>query len=457
MSSAPVSGTRASIPPLGPEAPVVWPQRTRSRLANGLEVVLVELHTIPKFTAQLLLRSGNAACAREAPGLAEMTAAAVRTGTSKRSSRQIEEGLRRLGADLAVHAGADSSAISFSGLGEFSGDLLELVADMAQNASFPLEEFDRERRQRLEEVRIERATPGFLAGERLRKVLFGEHPYAVVEPTEAQVASYRREQLVEFYREHYRPGNALLVAVGDCSAAQMLEQTEKAFGDWRAGELRPPEAPAPPIVHGRRVHLVHLPGAVQTQVLVGNRAITRPHPDWLRLSLANCISGGAFHSRLVINIREKKGYTYSPRSTVHALRNHGYLAVHAAVRNEVTAATLAEIFYEMDRLRALPVPEEELADARNYLSGVFSLSLGTQDALAGQLAVVYLNELPEDYLETYRKRIRALTSEDVLSGARRYFDSPNAQIVLVGDRKEVADQAALFGEIEVYDAQGSRI
>ncbi len=448
MAPATASRERAAVPALGPERPVVWPPRAEATLDNGLKVVLVTSHTIPKFTAQLLFRSGNAVAAREAPGLAEMTATVVRTGTTSRASRQIEEDLRRMGADLSTGAGADSSAVSFAGLAECSASLFELVADLARNASFPAEEFERERRQRLEELRIERATPGFLAGERLRKVLFGAHPYALVAPTEAEVEGYRREQLVAFYREHYRPGNALLIAVGDFSPAELLQQIEKAFRDWPAGKPGQTELPAPPEVRGRRVHLVHLAGSVQAQVLVGNRAIT--------LGLANSILGGAFNSRLVMNIREQKGYSYSPRSAVHALRQHGYLSIHAAVRNEVAAATLTEIFYEMDRMRALPVGEEELADARNYLSGVFSLGLGTQDGLAGQLATAYLNELPEDYLETYRDNIRALTAEDVLAASRRYFDSANAQIVVVGERKDLAEQAALFGDLEVYDALGNR-
>ncbi len=451
--AAPATGARATIPSLGPERPVVWPRRTRSTLANGLQVVLIESHTIPKFTAQLLFRSGNAVVARHTPGLAEMTAAVVRTGTASRSSREIEEDLRRMGADLSTSAGADTSAISFSGLAEFSASLLELVADLARNASFPAEEFERERRQRLEELRIQRTTPGFLAGERLRKVLFGEHPYAVVAPTETQVKAYEREQFVDFYRQHYQPGNGLLVAVGDFSAEETLEQIGKIFGNWPARQLECPEHPAPPEICGRRVHLVDLPGAVQTQVVVGSRAITRQHPDWLRLGLANCIFGGAFNSRLVINVREQKGYSYSPRSSVHALRQHGYLSVHAAVRNDVVAATLTEFFYELDRMRALPVSDEELSDAQSYLSGVFALGLGTQDALAGQLATVYVNDLPEDYLETYREKVRALAAADVLAAARKYLDSVNAQIVVVGDRGQVAEQAALFGEVDVYDAQ----
>jgi predicted Zn-dependent peptidase len=173
--------------------------------------------------------------------------------------------------------------------------------------------------------------------------------------------------------------------------------------------------------------------------------------------LANSIYGGAFHSRLVVNIREQKGYSYSPRSSVSALRQQGYFTVHAAVRNEVAAATLTELFYEMDRMRSLPVTPEELASAQSYLAGVFSLGVATQDGLLGQLSTVHLDQLPEGYLETYRERIRELTAGDVVSAARRHFDSANAQIVLVGDRAQIREQAALFGDVLEYDAQGNEV
>jgi zinc protease len=441
------------VPALGPERPVIWPARTHRKLANGLEVVLVESHTIPKFTGELYVRSGNSSVAKSTPGLAEITATVLRTGTENRSSRQIEEDLRRMGADVGTSAGADTSAISFSGLTEFTADLLKLVAEFAHQASFPEPEFERERRQMIEGLRIERTTPSFLANERFRRVLFGPHPYAIIAPSEAQVNEYRVAQLPDFYRAHYRPGNAVFIAVGDFSAPQMMEQVDRIFGSWKPAEVPPMAAAAPPELRGRQVHLVHLPGAVQAQILVGNMAITRKHPDWLRLALANSLYGGAFNSRLIMNIREQKGYTYSPRSGVHALRQHGYFSVHAAVRSDVVAATLTEIFYELDRMRSLPVGDDELSDARNYLSGVFSLGLATQDGLAGQLSTVYLNQLPEDYLETYRQRIRALTTADVLAASRNYFDSANVQIVIVGDREQIADQSRLFGPVTEYDAQ----
>jgi zinc protease len=445
------------VPSLSPERSVTWPKRTKVRLSNGLEVVLAEVHSIPKFHGELYFKSGNAAALHRAPGLADMTATVVRTGTTKRTSRQLEEDLRRIGADLSSSAGADNSAIAFTGLSEFSEQLLGLVNELAREASFPEAEFERERRQKLEEVKLERTQPGFLASERLRKVLFGTHPYAEVSASEEQVAAYKRDDLLTVYREFYTPENALLLLVGDFDSNEMLKSVEKVFGGWTG--RKPAARDSAPVARskGRRVYLVHVPGAVQTQILAGAQAIVRKHPDWIKLGLTNSLYGGAFNSRLVMNIREDKGYTYSPRSGVNPLRQHGYFSVSAAVRNEVVAASLTEIFYEMDKLRSVPVPEQELADAQNYLSGVFSMGLATQDGLLSQLSTVELHELPEDYMETYREKVRALTPQDLLATARKYLDSANLQIVVVGDRAQIEEQARLFGETEIYDTQGKRI
>ncbi len=445
------------VPALTTERPVTWPKRTRSRLANGLDVVLAEAHSIPKFHGELYFRAGNALVADRAPSLAEMTATAVRTGTAKHASREIEEDLRRLGADLGTSAGQDTSAISFAGLSEFGKPLLKLVNELVREAAFPEAEFERERRQKLEEVKLERTSPGFLAGERLRKVLFGAHPYAQISPSEGQVAAYKRADLQDVYREIYTPENGLLMLVGDFDPVAMLKMVEDVFGGWTGKKPVEKEPPAPPRPHGRRVYLVHNPGSVQTQILAGCHAITRKHPDWLRLVLTNSLYGGAFNSRLVMNIREDKGYTYSPRSSVLPLRQYGYFSISAAVRNDVVAASLTEIFYELDKLRSVTVPAPELADAQNYLTGVFSMGLATQEGLLSQFSVVELNELPADYLETYRDKIRAVTSEDLLETARKYFDSANMQIVLVGDRAQIEEQARLFGDIEIYDTQGKMI
>ncbi len=173
--------------------------------------------------------------------------------------------------------------------------------------------------------------------------------------------------------------------------------------------------------------------------------------------MTNSLYGGAFNSRLVMNIREDKGYTYSPRSSVSPLRQYGYFSVSAAVRNEVVAASLTEIFYELDKLRSVAIPDKELADAQNYVTGVFSMGLATQEGLLSQFSTVELNELPTDYLETYRQKMRSFTASDILDTARKYFDSANMQIVVVGDRQQIETQAALFGDLEVYDNAGKRL
>src|SRR6202047_896422 len=230
MAARPASVEEAvaiGVPALSAERAVTWPKQTKTRLSNGLQVVLAEAHSIPKFHGQLFFRSGNAAALLRGPALADMTATVVRTGTAKRPSRQIEEDLRRIGADLSTSAGQDNSPIAFAGLSEYADQLLRMVNELPREASFPPPEFERERRQKLEEVKLERTSPGFLAGERLRKVLFGAHPYGIVSPGEAQVAAYRRGDLLETYREIYAPENALLLLVGDFDFAAMLKSIEK--------------------------------------------------------------------------------------------------------------------------------------------------------------------------------------------------------------------------------------
>ena len=454
-AALPATSSRAMAPPLGPPRPVAWPSRNAFRLPNGLQVVLVERRNFPRVRMELFFRSGNAVA--RLPGLAEMTATVVRAGTENRSERQIDDDLRRMGADLGASAGADTSAIAISGISESLTGIIEMIFDLARHASFPEGEFERERRQRLEELRVSRTTAGFLSGERLRHTLFGRHPYSRIAPTENELQAYRREDLTSYYTEHYGPGEALFVAAGDFEVAHMRELVEKHFTNWQSPAPMPSNTAAPPTLNGRKVYLVNLPGAVQAEILLGNRSITRQHSDWRALTLANSLFGGAFNSRLVMNIREQKGYTYSPRSSAHALRQYGYFSVHAAVRNEVTAATLTEMFYEMDRMRSLPVGADELADAKNYMTGAFSLGVATLEGVMGQISSVYLDEMPEDYLETYREKIQALTSEDIMLAARRYFDSPNEQIIIVGDAAELRDQAALFGEVEEWGADGQRV
>src|SRR5437660_884942 len=345
-------GLPTGVPPLAPERPVKWPKRTRARLSNGLEVILAEARSIPKFHGELFFRSGNAAVVHRAPGLAEMTATVARTATTQRASRQLEEDLRRIGADLSSSAGADISAIGFSGLAEFAEPLLELVNELAREAAFPVAEFERERRQKLEEVKMQRTEPGFLANERLRKVLFGAHPYAQVSPSEAQVAAYQREDLSAVYREFYTPENGALLLVGDFDANEMLPAAEKVFGKWSGKRPETPAAPAPANPRGRRAKLFErslFDGARDAEWFAattlrygGERTAGRLSrnlsPESPRAYAARSAGDGAQISGLRQHANHRRGRPRANRIASRALRRT------RSLRRAGNAAELAETF-----------------------------------------------------------------------------------------------------------------
>lgn len=451
------STTAAAIPPLGAERPLRIAPRLVRRLANGLTVVLAESRELPLVRFEFLLRRGEAVVAAAQPWLAELTVALLRAGTERRSRRAIDQELRRLGASLATQADADSSSLTLRGLSEATEALLVLLVELIRCPTFPPEEFERERRQALEELRLQRATPSFVAVERLRRMLFAPHPYGVVAPSEEQLLSYRPEQVAEFHRGAYRPAASVLVGVGSFEAERVAARVEELLGDWQGEPIAEPAQPPERPPSKRVVQVVHRAGAVQTHLVGGQRTVPRRHPDWIPLSVANALFGGAFHSRLVMNLREQKGYTYNAHSQLQAFRHSGYFSVHASVRNEVVKAAVQEILSELERMQAAAPEPAELEQAQNYLAGVFSLSLATTRGLLGRLAQVYLHELPEDELETYRARVRAVRAAEIAAVARRWFDAARLPLVLVGDATHIAHQVEPFGEVTVWDTQGMRL
>ncbi len=441
-------------PSVGPERPLRLPQRHERKLSNGLLVVVAERHTSPRIAATLTFRSGMAVDPNGLEGISDFTAELMRRGTATLNSRQIAEELDAMGADLSVVTNPDSVAFQGLSLAENTERYLRLLADIISNPSFPPEELELHRTNQLQALLQQRAQPGFLASERFNRAVFGDHPYARFSPSEDSLKAIRRERLVQFHRQQFVPSNAFLLIVGDVQPEAAFKIAESAFASWRGGRAASPAWVAAPKRPGRRIYFVHRPGSVQSAIAVGNLSIRRADPDYFAVTIANTIFGGAFASRLVMNIREQKGYTYSPGSSVTAQANSGMLRVNASVRNEVTAATLTEIFYELDRLRTTPVTPKELQDAKNYYKGVFSLQLASLSGLRGALNSVYLYDLPRDYLETARERAQAVTAADVMRAARRHFDSPYSAIIVVGDLTKVREDVELFGPIEAYDVQG---
>src|SRR6185503_15939102 len=272
--------------------------------------------------------------------------------------------------------------------------------------------------------------------------LFGTHPYARTAETEASLNGMDRAKLVAFHRDHYRPNNAFLLIVGAMEPEAAIAAAEKAFGAWAKADVPAPAFTAPPQLTGQKLFFVQRPNSIQSSIALGNIAAKRSDPRWFELTLANTIYGGAFNSRIVRNIREEKGYTYSPQSSLTGFADAGFYRFAADVRNEVTGATLEEVFKEIDKLRAEGSDGPELQGAKQYLRGIFPIQTATQTGLAATLNNVYVYGLPKDYPESFRAKIAAVTPAQVKTASSTLLGSEHSVIAIVGAYAKVKDQLA---------------
>lgn len=448
-------GWRKSSPKLPPPRPFKLPNVTTYKLDNGLTVQLVEDHRVPFATVMLGVKAGSAQEPAGLCGVADVTADMVTEGTKNRSSKQIAEEIDFIGGALKGGAELDYTLLTGSALSRYTDKLLDVLSDVVLNPSFPEEELKLKKTNLLQELVMKRSQPEFLEEERFAKVVFGDHPYGVVAPSPQDVEKMSAKDLQDFHSQFYRPNDAVLIAVGDFDSNKMKELIEKHFGEsWKSADIPKQNLPSYPQRQGRRIYLVDRPGSVQSAIKLGNVAISKNDPDYFPLLLANQILGGAAHSRLFLNIREQKGFTYGAYSSFSAHRQPGPFAAEADVRTEVTGPALQEFLYELDRIRNLRVQDKELKDAKNYLSGSFSLGLETQAGLAQRLLEVQLYDLPADYLENYTNKIMAVNLDDVRRVARKDMDVNNMTIVVVGDGAKIKHDLEFFAPVETYDTAG---
>ena len=445
-------------PPPGAARPLNLPKVTEKKLSNGLTVVLAPLPNVPKISSILTFRSATTASDRTAhSGIAQIAAAVANEGTDTRTSKQIKEELRSIGGTLSLGSDADSTTMSASSLSEFSARLFEIMSDVAQHPSFPETEVKLAQENTIQQIRAARADPGFLVNERFQKAVFGDHPYGFVLPDEKSINALTRADLRGFVAKHYLPNASHLIVVGDIDVDKTFAEIEKAFGGWKSGTVPPDENPPVPKRDKRHIYFVNRPGSVQSAIYIGNVSISRKDKDYFAIRTADTIYGGSFYSRLTRNIRETKGYTYSPFSSSNTRAKTGSFLAGAFVRNEVTGPTLLEIFYELDRMRVLPVEDEELKAAKEYSNGNFSVELASQFGLAGRINTVYTFDLDKNFINDFRPKIDALTAADIQRVAAKYFDTYRAAIVIVGDWEKVKDQVIPFGDVTMYDEQGNVI
>jgi zinc protease len=444
-------------PAVGPERPFQLAPRVEKTLPNGLRVIVTRQTSVPKVSITLTVLSGYSSDPADLTGLASLTADLIQEGTKTRTSRQIRRDVFGMGGSLTAAASQDFTSVSVRGLSEFAPRLLELTADVAMNPTIPEDEVAILKQQHLQAVAQQKASPQFVSNRTFRKELFGDHPYARTSETEASLNAMDRARLVAFHRDHYRPNNAFLLIVGAIDPDTMIAAAEKAFGGWARGDVATPAYPAPPALRGRHLYFVQRPNSIQSSISVGNVAIKRSDPRWFELTLANTIYGGAFNSRIVRNIREEKGYTYSPQSTLTGFGNAGFYRFAADVRNEVTGPTLTEVFKEIDKMRASGVEADELQGAKAYLRGIFPIQTATQTGLAATLNNVYVFGLPKDYPETFRSKVAAVTAEQVKAASATLLGSDDSVIAVVGDWSKVKDQLSGYKNITFLDTDGKTI
>lgn len=434
-------------PEPGPAKNITLPTPRTFTLDNGLEVKLLQYGTVPKVAVQLVVRVGNVDEAADEVWLADLVGDMMIEGTTSRSGEQIATQAASMGGSLNVGVGTDETTIGGDALAEFAPEMIALVADVARNPAFPASELDRLKADMLRSLAISTSRPQAQAQQSFMAALYGNHPYGRVFPTPEIVSSFTLEQVRAFHNEHFDAARARLYVVGQFDDAAVEAATRAAFSSWAAGsKSAPPPATAQGSTQGRPViHLVDRPGAVQSSMYIGLPVVDPTHADYVPLQVTNTLLGGAFSSRITRNIREDKGYTYSPGSFVSSRVRSAFWAEVADVTTAVTGASISEIFKEIDLLTAEPPSAEELRGVQNYMAGTFTLNTASRFGMLGQLRMLDLHGLPASYLTNYVQNVYAVTPAEMQRIMREYLPKDRMIITVVGDRAQILEQVRPFG------------
>jgi predicted Zn-dependent peptidase len=414
------------------------PEVRRFDLPNGLRVRFVSYGSVPKVAVRLVTQTGNVDETENEVWLADVTGSMMEQGTTTRSAQQIARDMAMMGGALNIAVGMNQTTVGTEVFSESAVNAVKLVADVARNPLLPESDLARIKTDSMRDLSIQRSQPGPIAAEKFSQVLYGKHPYGRMFPSEQALLSYTIEQTRAFHARNFGAARSFLYVVGRFDAAAVESAVRQSLGDWKAGT--PATKPQVMPVAARSLNLIDRPGAVQSTLQIGLPVIDATNPEYLALSVMNALLGGSFGSRITSNIREQKGYTYSPGSAVSLRLGTGAWAETADVTTNVTGASIKEILFEIDRLRNEPPTVEELRGIQNYLAGTFVLRNSSRVGIATQLAFLDLYSLSESYLRNYVQNVYALTPADIQRMAKTYIDPAKLAIVVVGDRAKVAEQ-----------------
>lgn len=454
--------TRRKQPPKpGPARPLKLPVTREVKLDNGLTVVLVEDHRAPVVTMLAGIRleiipSNDKNILTEQIALAEAAAELVTEGAGSRTSEQLAREIETLGGRISSSAHDDYAEVSVTVMAENSSRVIGLLGDVLMRANFPDDEVTLYKRNRIQNLVVQRQDPAILAGEQFDRAVFGSHRYGITSPTPASIEALDRAKIEKFYKSNFAPNTSVVVITGEINAGAMEQKAREVFSKWNASPAKAAAAESLefPTRSGRQVFLIDRRGSEQADFRVGGLAVNRSHPDYYPLAVVNAILGAGTNSRLFLGIRERKGYAYDVYSSLAALRDAGAFFGGAQSRNEVTVRAISEMLAEFDRLRTLEVGPRELQNAKNYLNGLFSLSLSTQGGVAHRILQRYMLDLDPGHLESYRARIDAVTARQVRQAAAKYLAGDTAAVVVVGDVSKLAAGLKAIGSVRVLDLEG---
>ena len=443
-------------PKPGPVRSYRFPQFTDEKLASGIRLVTAPVEKLPVVTVLVVVDAGSANDPPGKEGVAALTAATLLEGTSRLSGSELAETFERLGTSVDSGADWDSAFAKITMLSERLDDAVSLLGQVLSEPSFPDREVERLKAERLAEILQLETEPRGLADEKFSEFLYAaESRYSKPDEGSAEsVSALSRADVEQFYRARYRTESTTVIIAGDVSLENVRALVEKAFSGWVSGATLDQQLTATARTSLKSVHIIDKQNAPQSELRVGHVGLPRKNPDFFPTLVMNAVLGGLFGSRINLNLREARGYTYGASSYYDWRRGPGPFVVSTAVQSEVTAPALREIFLELERMRRDLISEDELSLARDYLDGVFPIRYETTAAIASALASLVLYGLPAGYYDTYRNRVRSVSVEDVLQAARAHLHPSELQTVVVGDAKVIRDSLAKLqiGDVKVHEA-----
>ncbi|MEV6629468.1 pitrilysin family protein [Actinoplanes sp. NPDC051470] len=440
--SAHDSSTRHSLPGLAADAKIKLPRSAERTLASGLTVIAIRRPAVPLVELRLRVPFGRAPLPR-----ATLLSQALFTGTGDMSSVEIAAELQAVGGGLSAGLDPDRLLITGNALAAGLDRTLEILAQVLTDPAYPADEVGTERERLVDHIQVAQSQPGHLARTALLKRIYGRHPYAVQTPEPEQVRGVRPAQLRALHADRVRPDGAVLVLVGDINPEKAIDAADKALGSW-TGPGKDGNVPPIPALETGPLLLVDRPGSVQSSLRIALPGVPRTDPDYAALLLANLVFGGYFSSRWVENIREDKGYTYGPASSIEHFVAGSSLVAAVEVATEVTGPSLLETVYELGRIASLPPGEDELEQARRYALGTLRLGMSTQAGLAGLASMYASFGLRLDYLVQHSAALAAATREQVAEVASRHLAPARAVTVVLGDADRVEGQLAALTTVE---------